>query len=96
MPIFKVNFVKKYPTLEKLLAPYLIEGAEEIAILPSNGYPWNAWIVVYSSDGKRILSTFSTGLYWELMEVLKNIRGFKTIAKAQLKLIGREWKKVTV
>jgi len=95
MVVLKTTFIIKHPQLRELLSPYLIEGAEEIAVTQSDGYPWNAWVTVYDEHGKAQLSTFVTGLYWDLMEALASIRGYKTLAKRQLKVINKMWQKVT-
>jgi len=41
----------------------------ETHILPSNGLPWNGWLVVYEGD-REILSSFKAGLMWDFLEHL--------------------------
>ena len=95
MVVLSVSFINKHPQLKNLLDPFLIEGAEEISVQMSDGHSWNAWVTVYDEHGKMLLSTFETGLYCDLMEVLASIRGYKTLAKRQLKVINKMWQKGT-
>jgi len=73
------------------------EEEHEVYIIESDGFPWNAWILVYSSS-KLIFSSFETGLFLEFLEHLtKNPECLKESGKSEgeilekLQEIKKEW-----
>jgi hypothetical protein len=70
-------------------------------IVPSNGYPWNAWVTVYQGE-KIVFSSFQTGLRWEyLTHLAKNPECRREILISSeevnrlLREIEEEWQRVT-
>jgi len=77
------------------------EEEREVYIIESNGFPWNAWILVYFNS-KLIFSSFETGLFLEFLEhLIKNPECLKENGKSEgeilekLQEIKKEWEKVT-
>ena len=73
----------------------------ETDIIQSEGYPWNAYVVVWQGD-KKVYSSFETGLFWNYLKHLaenkecrKEVGRTKKQVITMLKEIKEEWKKVT-
>ena len=73
---------------------------DETDIIQSNGYPWNAWIVVWEGD-KQIYSSFRSGLFWDYLEHLllqeecrKQVRITKREVKSILNFIRKRWEEL--
>jgi hypothetical protein len=79
---------------------FVVFEGDETDIIQSDGFPWNAWIIVWEGD-KRIYSSFQTGLFWNFLEHLKEHRECrkevgitKKIVLKLLREIQREWNKL--
>jgi hypothetical protein len=69
----------------------------ETELIPSNGYGWNAWEMVYENN-KLVQSSFVTGLFWSFLEHLasskvcrKEVGVSEKEVKIWLKKINEEW-----
>jgi hypothetical protein len=69
----------------------------ETEIIPSNGYGWNAWLMVYENN-KLVQSSFVAGLFWEYLQHLnaisrcrKEVNISKKEVEKRLKQIKDEW-----
>jgi hypothetical protein len=74
---------------------------DETDIICSNGYPWNAWVVVWEGE-KIIYSSFETGLRWEYLSHLAKSPECCAEVGVSLEEVNRllqeieeEWKEVT-
>jgi len=73
-------------------------GGEEVYIVPSEGFLWNAWKHSYDDKGNLVGSEFRSGLMWEYLEHLsknpkcrKEVKISSRYLKSQLEEIKKEW-----
>ena len=74
----------------------------ETYITSSDGYPWNAWVTVYDTNGYVVYQSFQTGLRAEyLRHLLENetcrrlVHVTKRLVARELREIEDEWQTVT-